>query len=213
MKSRSLFDDSRERRSLEAERVFDAQMAVRRKQALKLCIPLGLALVAAVWGIVWYQQKQARAAEKERRAKAAAREAAATESVARNDVLPTEAGFEMAGLKLELVQAPAEGEGFSRPLAELLLEASDCKPSTIRFECKDARELAENDLVRTLSGGAGPVVRATCAVEGKCWEKMVDFGARPFSARELMALVNEWYADAYPGRGAVFGEGRLAAGD
>ena len=46
--SQSLFDDTREKKSLEAERAFEAEMAVRRRVMVKICVPVGILLVLAI---------------------------------------------------------------------------------------------------------------------------------------------------------------------
>ena len=191
--SRSLFDENKEKKSLDAERAFEAEMAVRRRTMIKVCVPAGILLVLVVIGLVIWQNSLARKSRK-KTSKTEQTAIAKTVSELR------EAGYEAAPLKLRLFT----DENPPQELASLLIEAADRRPSTIRVEMRNFTSLPEGDPLRENAGQQKIVLRATSSMEAHSWEKTMELGRD--GANDLAGQINEWHLELFPDRGVVFSE-------
>ena len=191
--SRSLFDESKGKKSLDAERVFEAEMAVRRRTMIKVCVPAGILLVLAVIWIIMWQYSLAR----KPRSKSSRTEQTA---IAKTVSELREAGYEAAPLKLRLFT----DENPPQELASLLIEAADRRPSTIRVEMRNFTSLPDGDPLRENAGQQKIVLRATSSMEAHSWEKTMELGRD--GANDLAGQINEWHLELFPDRGVVFSE-------
>ena len=191
--SRSLFDENKEKKSLDAERAFEAEMAVRRRTMIKVCVPAGILLVLVVIGLVIWQNSLARKSRK-KTSKTEQTAIAKTVSELR------EAGYEAAPLKLRLFT----DENPPQELASLLIEAADRRPSTIRVEMRHFTSLPDGDPLIDSAGQRKIVLRAVSSMDAHTWEKTMELGKE--NTEDLTALINEWHLDLFPDRGAVFPE-------
>lgn len=188
--SQSLFDDTSEKKSLEAERAFEAEMAVRRRTMVKICVPLGILLALGVGLLAHHQYALAR-----KRAANDKKQMVATETT---ETVVTEAGYEAAPLKLTLFTDSTPPQ----EIAALLVEASDRRPSTIRVEMRHFTSLPDGDPLIDSAGQRKIVLRAVSSLDAHTWEKTMELGKE--NTQDLTALINEWHLDLFPDRGAVF---------
>ncbi len=191
--SRSLFDESKEKKSLDAERAFEAEMAVRRRTMMKICVPAGILLVLVVIGLVIWQNSLARKSVKK---------ASKTEQTSIVETVSEikEAGYEAAPLKLRLF---SDGKP-PQELVSLLIEAADRRPSTIRVEMRLFSSLPDGDPLRENAGQQKIVLRATSSMEAHSWEKTMEVGRE--RANDLAGQINGWHLELFPDRGVVFPE-------